>query len=59
MPDIRKGTKGSKEEGGANTPVTDGGKVKYVKNTGTADPSIGGVPTPHTSDSGLKKVKGQ
>lgn len=50
---IRKGSKGTKEEGGASGPSGDGGKVHYPKNQGTADESSGGVPSVQTSRKGL------
>ena len=56
---IRQGSKGSKEEGGARHSGGEGAKVKFVKNVGTADPSVGAVPAPQTSKSGLNKELGK
>ncbi len=59
MPAIRKGSKGSKEEGGGSAPSGDGGNVKYRKNEGTSDDKVGGVPTVETNHKALNKVLGK
>lgn len=59
MPEIRRGSKGSKEEGGARHTGGDGGKIHNVKNDGTADPAIGGLNPPKTSHKGMDIVKGK
>lgn len=50
---IRRGSKGSKEEGGGAAPSGDGGNVHYRKNQGTSDDKVGGVPPQKSDKSGL------
>jgi len=59
MPAIRKGSKGSKEEGGGSAPSGDGGNVKFPKNQGTSDDKVGGVPSIETSHEGINLELGK
>ncbi len=59
MPAIRKGSKGSKEEGGGSAPSGDGGKVKYPKNQGTSDDKVGGTPSRTVNHEGLNLELGK
>lgn len=56
---IRKGSIGSKEDGGGPAPKGDGGNVKYPKNQGTSDDKVGGVPSRIVSDEGLNVTIGK
>jgi len=57
MPAIRKGSKGSKEEGGGSAPSGD--NVKFPKNQGTSDDKVGGVPSQVVNHEGLDKSIGK
>lgn len=59
MPAIRKGSKGSKEEGGGSAPSGDGGNVKYPKNQGTSDDKVGGIPPQKVDHEGLNLELGK
>jgi hypothetical protein len=53
MSEIRKGTAGSKQEGGGAAPSGDGGNVHYPKNQGTSDDKVGGKSPNKGDGSGL------
>ena len=59
MSAIRKGSSGSKEEGGGSAPSGNGGNVKFPKNEGTSDDKVGGVPPQVVNHEGLNKSIGK
>jgi len=52
---IRKGTEGSKEEGGAKVSKGDGGNIRNIKNYGAPDRVVRGPDSPDATKVGLKK----